>query len=99
MKKFAISLVMIVLAMVMIVLGGGCTANERAKHWGGTATYNIPAGQKVVTCSWKASDNSTELWILTRPMHSNDVAETFTYTEKSQFGVMEGKVLLVESRE
>ncbi len=72
----------------------GCTANQRAKSFGGSEVINLPANQKLVTATWKDS----ELWYLTTPMVSNDIPKTSTLVEKSSFGMIEGEVQFVESR-
>ena len=45
--------------------------------------------------TWK--DNS--LWYLTRPMTNEDIAETHTFQQQSNFGVFEGTVTIIESKE
>lgn len=89
MKKTA----MFVIAALGILLSG-CTENQRAKSMGGTMTVTLPAGTKFVNATWKGE----ELWYLTRPMHTNESAETHAFKEKSSFGIVEGTVLFVEAR-
>jgi hypothetical protein len=72
----------------------GCTDNERVRYWGGKATTNLPSGQKLVTVTWKEKD----LWILTKTMTTNDVAETYTFKESSNLGLIEGTVVIVEKK-
>jgi hypothetical protein len=71
-----------------------CTQNQRAKKLGGTSTINLPQGQKLVNVTWK--DN--QIWYLTRQMNSADSAEAYTFQEKSSYGIMEGTVILKESK-
>ena len=85
-KLFAL----LVLATVALT---GCTDNIRARKWGGKSTQPLPPGQKVVMASFKDSD----LWILTRPMRSNEVAEVYVYRETSAWGVFQGEVTIVET--
>ncbi len=85
-KLFAIALVAISLA--------SCTENSRVKNWGGEGTINLPKGQKLVNVTWKES----QIWYLTRPMDSTDVAETYSFHEESSYGVMEGTYTIVESK-
>lgn len=75
-------------------LAAGCTKNIRAKEFGGTMATDIPAGQKLVMVTWKDSD----LWLLYRPMHSNEAPETYILKEQSTFGVWSGTVTIRESR-
>ena len=72
----------------------GCTSNTRARHWGGTMTINLPAGQELMEATWK--DNN--LYYLTRPMASDYVPVTKTFHEDSRFGVIEGTVIFIETR-
>lgn len=76
----------------------GCTDNTSASRYGGTQTINLPKGEKFVNCTWKLSDATSSMWYLTRPMRTNEVAETFTFREKSAFGVLEGKVIFIETK-
>lgn len=73
----------------------GCTENTRARNFGGTMNVDVEKGQKVINVTWKGE---SDLWILTRPMHTNEVAETFTFQENTRFGILNGKVVLKENR-
>jgi hypothetical protein len=79
---------------IFAILMTGCTENARSRIYGGTMTIDLPANQKLVNATWKES----QVWYLTRPMRSNEVAETFTFQEKSSFGVVEGTVKFVENK-
>jgi len=74
------------------LLAGGCTEQQRAKNWGGTATIDLPAGKKLVTVTWKGD----EIWFLTRDMRAGDRAETYEFSENSSWGFMEGTVVIKE---
>ena len=84
--------IMFALTLGFILMG--CTSNTRARHWGGTMTINLPAGQELMEATWK--DNN--LYYLTRPMAPDYVPVTKTFPEDSRFGVIEGTVLFVETR-
>lgn len=71
-----------------------CTQNQRAKSWGGTAQVNLEPNRKLVTVTWKED----QIWYLTRPMDSSDVAQTYKFQEESSWGVIEGTVLISESK-
>jgi len=79
---------------VSLILFTSCTQNEIAKNYGGNLTVEIPKGQKLVNVTWKED----EIWYLTRTMDSTDKVETFTFQEKSSFGVWEGTITLKESK-
>lgn len=77
--------------MLMVYLSS-CTANQRARNFGGTMTHELPKGQELVTVTWK----DEQLWILTKPMPTDYQPTSYTFQEKSSFGVMEGTVVLKE---
>lgn len=72
----------------------GCTENSRARQFGGEVTIQVPKGRKVVNASFKEMD----LWILTREMRADEQPEILTMFEDSSFGLLNGKVTLIESR-
>jgi hypothetical protein len=72
----------------------GCTAQERARHFGGTETVALPPNTKLIVATWKDS----QLWYLTRSMHANEAPETYELREKSTLGMLEGKIVFIESR-
>jgi hypothetical protein len=82
------------LAIGVIAMLGSCTENNRVKNWGGEGTINLPKGRKLVNVTWK----NTQVWYLTRPMSSSDVAETYQFQEESSWGVMEGTYNIVETK-
>ena len=71
-----------------------CTKNQRARAWGGEMTITVPTGQKLVNVTWKEND----VWILTRPMRADESPETYSFYEKSKWGLMEGEIKLIESK-
>ena len=78
--------------LVMLMLTGCHTVT---KDLGGEMTVNLESGQKLEEVTWK----ETNLWILTRPFREGEEPETHTFQEKSEFGVLEGKVTIIESEE
>lgn len=82
------------LAIMMGVMVTSCTENSRVKTWGGEGTIKLPKGRKLVNVTWK----ETQVWYLTRPMNSNDVAETYQFQEESSWGVIEGTYNIVETK-
>jgi hypothetical protein len=80
------------LCFFVLSFGSGC--QYFARKWGGTVTEKLPAGVKLVNATWKGSN----LWLLTRPMTGKDVVETYEFRESSCFGVIEGKVIIIEKR-
>ena len=92
MKKvgFYLSLIVVVATITLVV--AGCTQQSRAFRWGGSATIDLPVGQKLVNITWKEDS----LWCLTRQMKAADVPQTYVFQESSSFGMMQGSVSIVE---
>lgn len=86
MKRIAVLALVVLMALVEV----SCTSQQRAKEWGGTAKVELPAGQKLVVATWKDEN----LWYLMRP---GEQPETYEFIESSSFGIMNGKVIFVES--
>jgi hypothetical protein len=81
----------ILIASTISVLTG-CTANRRARQFGGTQNITLPSKTKFVNLTWKDDD----LWILTRPSQEGETPVTYTFQEDSSFGVLEGAVIIKE---
>lgn len=81
--------------LAVIALIAGCTQNQRARQFGGSMTYELTPNRTLVTVTWEQD----HLWILTRPMHTNETAETYELDEKSSWGVMQGKIVIHEHKE
>lgn len=84
----------ILLLATTVLLFVGCTENQRARRYGGTVTEKLPVGQKLVNVTWKED----EMWILTRDMRPDEKAESYTFQEKSSFGLVEGTVKITETK-
>lgn len=81
-------------AAAFVLLGCSGCGNMMAKNYGGTIDIDLPTGEKLTEITWK----NNSLWYLTRPMREGEEAETWTFQEKSNSGIMEGKVILKESK-
>ncbi len=68
-----------------------CTDNARARVWGGTETVNLEPGVRLVNVTWK---EGASLWILTKK--DTTKPSTYSFSEKSSLGVMEGQVIIKE---
>jgi len=99
MKRTISGIIAAICIILIIILGAtSCTDNQRAKSFGGTSTINLPAGEKLVTVTWKGE---ADIWYLTRPMKSTDSVETYYFHQDK--GAMlnitgNGEVILVESK-
>lgn len=92
MKKILVSMIAgIVLAMCMLT---GCQATTRS--FGGDMTLKLEPNQKLELITWKDDDS---LWYLTRPMREDEEPETHVYQQSSEWGVFEGTVTIIESKE
>ena len=72
-----------------------CTPQELTREFGGSTTITLEPNQKLEEITWK--ENS--LWYLTRPMQEDDIAETHTFQQSSEYGVLEGTVTIIETKE
>tara|TARA_R110000737_G_scaffold345715_2_gene374584 strand:- start:4284 stop:4589 length:306 start_codon:yes stop_codon:yes gene_type:complete len=79
--------------IALTLFSTSCTENQRAKSFGGEATVEVEAGQKLFDITWKDED----LWYATRPMREGETAETITFQEQSSFGLLEGTVIFKEA--
>ena len=90
MKKKILALLAVGILVVSTLTG----CQSVTKSFGGSMTLNLEPNQKLEEITWK--DDS--LWYLTRPMTDDDIAETHTFQQQSEFGVFEGTVIIVESK-
>ena len=86
------SVVIIAVIMCAAYLSG---CQGAVKSMGGSMILELPAGVKLEEITWK--DDS--LWYLTRPMREGEEPETHTFQQSSEFGVFEGTVTVVETKE
>ena len=80
----------------MCIRDRSCTENSRARVWGGTETIQLDEGVRLVNITWKSTGayTSSDLWILTKK--DTTKASTYSFSEKSNLGVMEGQVIIIE---
>lgn len=99
MEGFHMNLKSLITIGISVLLGGllvfaiiTFTENVTTRKLGGTMTIQLPAGQRFVNAAWKDADNS--LWVISRPGTSEPT--TYTMTQHSVFGILEGKVIIKE---
>lgn len=73
----------------------GCTKQTMTREFGGSMTIDLDKGQKLEEITWKDEDS---LWILTKPMTDDDIAETHTFKESSAYGLIEGEITIIEHK-
>lgn len=83
------------MAIVALAICSSCTKNQLVKKFGGSATMDLPSGQKLINVDW---DKSEHMWYLTRPMTSSDTAKTYTFKESSNYGIVQGTYTIVEHK-
>ena len=71
-----------------------CTDNQRAKVIGGTMEVKLPCDQVVFDVTWKGEN----LWYATQPAGQGWKPEKKVFTEYSSYGIVQGQVVLLESR-
>ena len=81
---------------IIVVIVGGLIVLLRpqsmSKSLGGTTTITLDPGLKLEEITWKEED----LWYVTRPMREDEYAETHTFQQSSNLGILEGTVIIVE---
>ncbi len=87
-KKVIIFSLLVTLVLTLC----GCSEKTRAKSFGGSTSIDLEPGEKLEEVTWKDSN----LWILTRPMREGETAEKYTFSEDSEFGLIEGTVYIIE---
>ena len=83
-------LIVIIICLCCMTDCQGCT-----RSFGGSTTLELPPNTKLEVITWK--DDS--LWYCTRPMRKDEQAEIHTYQQSSEFGVFEGTVTIIESKQ
>lgn len=81
----------ILLVIQMAVLCTAC-GNTIAKNFGGTTTYDLDPGKKLVNVSWK--DDS--LWIVQTARDPSEKPKSYEYIQKTNSNLITGKVIINE---
>lgn len=85
--------VLFLLTVFLMLSISGC--QSVTKSFGGSMTLKLEPGVKLEEITWKEDS----LWYLTRPMRDGEEPETHTFQQSSEFGIFEGTVTVVESKE
>lgn len=83
----------LLIAIAAIMLMASCQ-NFVTRNFGGHQVIELKKGQRLVEITFKES----ELWILTEPMDSDYIPKSKTFYEKSNFEMMEGEIIIIESK-
>ncbi len=90
--KTKTTIIPILLLLLSLTLFSSCTDNSMVKKFGGKKDITLLPDTKVVNVTWKEED----IWILSKPMKSTDSAESYYFTEKSNYGIIEGTYRIQE---
>lgn len=83
-----------IIFVVLLCTLFSCTDNEMARNYGGKEEVTLPVGTKLLNLTWKED----HLWYLTRPMTNNETPETYTFQEKSNYGILQGEIIIKETK-
>lgn len=84
-------------AIILFVLSLVLTSCEQeiTRNFGGTTTIKLEPNQRLIEATWKDAD----LWYLVEPMPVDYKPTTKYFVESSTYGILEGKVIFIESKE
>ena len=82
----------IFIAVAVALSLASCTENERVKQFGGSGKIELEPGRKLEMVTWKEN----ELWILTSIRPDSIKPQTYKFSEKSSWGVIEGTYTIIE---
>lgn len=80
------------IAVAVALSLASCTENARVKRFGGNGDIELAPGQKLEMVNWK----SDELWVLTSDRPDSVKPQTYQFSEKSSWGIVEGSYKIVE---
>ena len=81
---------MITLGIIGVITG----THFSTRQFGGNEELHLPADKKLINATWKNSS----LWMLTRPMKSDEVPEVYDFIESSNLDIFEGTVHIIEHK-
>ena len=84
----------LLLALITMLAISACTENQRARSFGGTLKVQVEPGYKVTMATWKGED----LFYMMEEMEPTYVPKKKVLKEDATWGVIESKVVFIESR-
>ena len=93
MKKILSTLIVIGCLIGGYLIFHSCD-NQIAREYGGTVTVKVDPGYKVTAATWKQN----ELWYFIEPMEETYTLKTKYLIRKTEYGMLERKVVFKESR-
>ena len=88
-------IILLVVSVATMFCFAGCE-QTMTRSFGGDMKIELKPNEKLEHITWKDDDS---LWYLTKPMTENDTAETYLFQQSSLFGVWEGTVTIIETKE
>jgi hypothetical protein len=93
MKKLFFIFGIVIVVLVAVITLNSCD-QALTRSMGGTTKVQLESGEKLLEVTWKG-DN---IWYLVEPMDTDYVPKTKTFKESSRAGILEGKVIFIETR-
>jgi hypothetical protein len=93
MKKLFFIFGIVIVVLVAVITLNSCD-QALTRSMGGTTKVQLEPGEKLLEVTWKG-DN---IWYLVEPMDTDYVPKTKTFKESSRAGILEGKVIFIETR-
>ena len=82
----------ILFILIFIFCLSSCQLGTR--KFGGNTTIKLEPGKELIEVTWK----NNNIWYLVEPMDSDYNPKTKEFIESSLFGVMEGKIIFIETK-
>lgn len=79
-----------VIVALLLTATVSCSDNQMARGYGGSFNIDLKPNERVSNVTWKGTD----LWILTK--QDTTKPTTYTFKEKSTWGVLEGEITINE---
>ena len=89
-----VALLIFIVGSVFIGFARGCSQQGMARYWGGETDMYIEPNRKLIEMTWK-DDN---VWLLTRPMTDEDIADVYEFSESDAIGILEGTLHIYETK-
>jgi hypothetical protein len=77
-----------------LLMLSSCTSNALARKYGGSSNIELDPGKKLVNITWKGN----QIWTLIRDSKPGEIAERYEFTEHSEYGIIEGRVVIQETK-
>ncbi len=86
------TIVFVCMLLALTMLTSSC-GNKMAKEFGGTVKVEL-VNKKLINITWKEES----LWVLTKELKPTDSLDVYEFNEDSEYGIMNGRVIITEIR-